>query len=92
MKKILVNACYGGFGLKEEYWKEFFDRTKGIDDIREDEKLIALVESGVDISGMCAKIVVVEIPDEATDYYINEYDGNEEVIYVIDGKIRFACP
>ena len=88
--KILVNVCYGGFNLKDEYWEEFFNRTEGIENIREDKKLIALVESGTDISGEYAKIVVVEIPDDATDYYINEYDGNEEVIYVIDGKLRFA--
>jgi hypothetical protein len=90
MKKILVNACYGGFGLKDEYWKEFFDRTKGIDDIREDEKLIALVEQGVDIGDNYAEIGIAEIPDNATDYVIEEYDGKETVLYVVDGKIRYA--
>ena len=90
MKKILVNTSFGGFGLKDEYYDYFMARTKGLDDIREDEKLIALVEQGVDIGDNYAEIGIAEIPDNATDYYINEYDGKEEVLYVLDGKIRFA--
>lgn len=81
MKKILVNTSFGGFGLKDEY-KPYVGR--------EDEKLIALVEQGVDIGDNYAEIGIAEIPDNATDYYINEYDGKEEVLYVLDGKIRFA--
>lgn len=30
---------------------------------------------------------VAEIPDEATDYYIEDYDGMEDILFVIDGKI-----
>lgn len=33
---------------------------------------------------------VVEIPDEATDYLITEYDGAESVYYVLNGKIHHA--
>ena len=33
---------------------------------------------------------VVEIPDENTDYYNDDYDGNERVVYVLNGKIHFA--
>lgn len=90
MKKILVNLHFGGFGLKDEYFKDFMKRTHGLTDIREDEKLIALVEQGVDIGDHYADIGIAEIPDNATDYYINEYDGKEEVLYVLDGKICFA--
>ena len=90
MKKILVNTSFGGFGLKDEYFDDFMKRTHGLDDIREDEKLITLVEQGVDIGDNYADIGIAEIPDNATDYYINEYDGKEQVLYVLDGKIRFA--
>ena len=90
MKKILVNLDFGGFGLKGEYYDDFMTRTNGLDDIREDEKLIALVEQGVDIGDDFAGIGIAEIPDNATDYYINEYDGKEEVLYVLDGRICFA--
>ena len=39
---------------------------------------------------MAGKLVVEEIPDTATDYMISEYDGAEEVYYVLDGKICLA--
>ena len=81
MKKILVNLDFGGFGLKDEY-----NDYGG----REDEKLIALVEQGIDIGDELADIGNAEVPDNATDYYINEYDGKEEVLYVLDGRIYFA--
>ena len=90
MKKILVNLDFGGFGIKKEYFEDFMERTHGLDDIREDEKLITLVEQGFDIGDDYSDIGIAEIPDNATDYYINEYDGKEEVLYVVDGKIRFA--
>jgi hypothetical protein len=90
MKKILVNTSFGGFGLKDEYYDYFMARTKGLDDIREDEKLIALVEQGVDIGDNYAEIGIAEIPDNATDYVIEDYDGKESVLYVVDGKIRYA--
>ena len=33
-------------------------------------------------------LVVKEIPDNATDYMITEYDGAEGIIYVVDGKLE----
>lgn len=90
MKKILVNLTFGGFDLKDEYFEDFMARTHGLDDIRTDEQLIALVEQGFDIGDEYSDIGIAEIPDNATDYYINEYDGKESVLYVVDGKIHFA--
>ena len=49
-----------------------------------------MIEAGEDISGDYAKLKVVEIPDNFTDYEINDYDGVETLIYVIDGKIYHA--
>ena len=90
MKKILVNTSFGGFGIREDLFDEFMERTGGLDDIREDKKLIAFVEQGFDIGDSFADIGLAEIPDNATDYVIEEYDGKETVLYVVDGKIRYA--
>lgn len=90
MKKILINTSFGGFELKDEYFEDFMVRTQGLDDIREDEKLIALVEQGINIGDNYSDIGIAEIPDNATDYVIEEYDGKETVLYVVDGKIRYA--
>jgi hypothetical protein len=40
------------------------------------------------INGACAKLKVVEIPEEATDWELNEYDGLESITYVVDGKLH----
>ena len=40
------------------------------------------------VNGICAKLKVVEIPEEATDWEINEYDGLESITYVVDGKLH----
>lgn len=84
--KIIINRCFGGAGLNkdaadkynhgEEYW---FDR--------EDASLIAAIENGENINSDFSKLEVVSIPDEVTDYEINEYDGMESIICVIDGKL-----
>ena len=86
--KMVINGTYGGFELPEDYAAV---KTEGFvwdcsDDIRRDFDLIDIVESD-DYDG---DLEVVEIPEEATDYYIEEYDGAESVIFVVDGKIHFA--
>ena len=86
--KLVINADFGGFGIKPEIIKKYgLDKC---DDVRISEKLIELIESGVDCNNACSELSVVEIPDESTDYYINDYDGAESVLYVLDGKIHFA--
>ena len=48
---------------------------------REDKTLIEVVEKlGEKASGMCGKLKVVEIPDNAY-YVIDEYDGIETIYY-----------
>lgn len=34
--------------------------------------------------------VVIELPDNTTDYMVTEYDGWESIIYVVDGKLYEA--
>lgn len=92
--KLVINTCFGGFRIKPEIVRKYgLDKCNPagyeIDtNSRTNKKLIELIESGINCSGMCSKLAVVEIPDEATDYCIEEYDGAEYVLYVIDGKIH----
>lgn len=89
--KLVINVSYGGFSLPEEFRTQY-----GIDEYddninRTDERLITFIENhGGCVEAFCSELEVVEIPDESTDYYIDEYDGLETVIYVLDGKIHFA--
>ena len=88
--KMIINACFGGFGVREDVEKKL-----GLDSMREDEirtnpELIAMIEAGEDVDGYCAELKVVEIPDSATDYYLDEYDGAESIIYVLNGKLHWA--
>ena len=87
--KIVVNKCYGGFGISDEY-----EEKLGVDSwdiLRTDKRLVNAVEKDPEgVSDTYATLRVVEIPDEATDYYIDEYDGMESVIYVVDGKLHWT--
>jgi hypothetical protein len=80
--KIVINNAYGGYGcdVAEEFeelvWQYENDRTA--------PELVEFVENH---PKECGDLTVVEIPDTATDYYINEYDGYESVLFVVDGKI-----
>lgn len=88
--KIAVNKCYGVFSLSDKACE-----LLGTDDpfqykyhSRINAKLISVIEElGEEADGHCASLVVVEIPDDATDWRINEYDGWEDVWYVLDGKM-----
>lgn len=88
--KIVINKCYGGFELSEEVTKELGYRE--CDDsltVRTDPRLIKKIkEKQPGVSGEFAKLAVVTIPDEATDWMIHDYDGMESIWYVVDGKIH----
>ena len=87
--KIVINKCYGGFSVNENIVKMLNLVSRyDLEDDRTNAKLIELIESGADVNTRCSNLTVVEIPDDATDYMINEYDGFENVLYVLDGKIK----
>ncbi len=89
--KLVINRCYGGFSLSASAVKALDLHSAYSDIDRNDERLIALVETDADkASGESAKLRVVELPDEITDYEVDEYDGYESVTYVLDGKIYHA--
>jgi len=89
--KIVVNHCFGGFGLSDEAVERLGLKSRYDDIDRTDSRLVALVEEDAEkASGDFAELGVVEISDEATDWTIDEYDGIETVIYVVDGKLCYA--
>lgn len=83
MKKVVLNKCYGGYGLSEEAYKylglewDGYGFAYGSYEERTKEKLVECVEAlGDKASGKFAKLVVVEIPDDM-EYEIDDYDGVE---------------
>lgn len=87
--KIVINNCFGGFSLSESA-KQFL-RLESVYSVieRTDPLLVGLVEADAQrASGEYARLKVVEIPDTATDWELDDYDGAESIIYVVDGKIH----
>jgi hypothetical protein len=83
--KIVINKCYGGFGLSKEA-EELYVQKKNIsgplrgDILRNDSVLVEVVETlGDKASGKYSELKVVEIPDDVTDWRIDEYDGWEHI-------------
>jgi hypothetical protein len=80
--KIVINACYGGFGLSKEALALYNERsgttiTYERDIERNNPILVEIVEQlGEDASSSFAELKVVEIPDDVV-WGIEEYDGNE---------------
>jgi len=80
--KIVINTSYGAIS----------DSSAAK---RLDPQFIEDVETGRFVGevhekwGFAETLKVVEIPDEATDYRIVNYDGCEGVIYCYCGKIFF---
>lgn len=83
--KIVINKNYGGFGYGCK------GNCEAIAYMFEDERtapeLIEMVET---FPELCGDLRIVEIPDAATDWEIDEYDGWESIIYVVNGKIHHA--
>lgn len=92
---FVLNKCYGGFSLSD-----FAVEKLGLEDECDfdcgDELMVdalasLIVEFGSEkCSGDCASLQVVEIPDDCTDYEVNEYDGFESITYVVGGKLYHA--
>ena len=89
--KFVLNKCFGGPSMSEAA-TEILDRNNRYDFDTTDIDLIALIEEhGTEFcSGRLAYLVVVEIPDDATDWEFTEYDGIESIIYVVGGKLYHA--
>jgi hypothetical protein len=86
MPKVVINTCYGGFGLSEESLEDYKKRKNITDenfyhwDIPRDcPDLVAMVEEGgTDVDGIYSELKVVDVPDDV-NWFIHEYDGMEHV-------------
>lgn len=83
MTKVVINKCFGGFGLSGEAMKQYeflsgkeFLRWK-VD--RDDPVLVKIVSSmGNKANSRYACLKIVEIPDDV-EWVVQEYDGKEWV-------------
>lgn len=87
--KLVINPSYGGFDINEK-WKAENCGKNCKEDCRKCAKLISAIEDRENVNGNYSRLAVVDFPDEATDYEILDYDGSESLLYVLDGKIRYA--
>lgn len=85
MVKMVINGNFGGFGCGVA--EEFEDLVYQYEDDRFALELVKFVEEHPE---ECGDLVVVGVHEGFTDYYIEEYDGSESVLYVLDGKIHWA--
>lgn len=81
---IVINDCYGGFGLSTRAFSEY-KRLSGITDPsfndrdipRDDPYLVQIVrELGMAANGNHSNLKIVEVPG-GVDWLIQEYDGAE---------------
>ena len=85
MKSVIINTCYGGFGLSKEAEKLYLERTGqkleygdlSKKSVREDPVLIQIVKELEEKANYSySKLKIVDIP-ENVEYIIQEYDGVE---------------
>ena len=82
--KIVINTCYGGFGLSKEALALFNERsgtvvTYDIEIKRDNPILVEIVEQlGESANTRFSQLKVVEIPDDV-EWGIEEYDGDEYI-------------
>ena len=97
MVKIVINRCYGGFGLSEAAENRYAE-LKGIDpaDVvyyeieRHDPVLVQVVEElGEDAGYAYSDLQIVEVP-AGTRYRIDEYDGFETLNTMDDYDWKIA--
>ena len=83
--KIVINRCFGGFGLSAQAERLLAERgvtvSRSCEETRADPALVSVVETlgSEKASGEYAELKVVEIPDGVEDWYITDYDGNETI-------------
>lgn len=92
--KIVVTRVYGEFRNPTISLDPFevkspfrYDRS-----IRCDPILVKVVENYRSNNNELPSLMVVDIPDESTDWIITDYNGVETVHYVVDGKIHSITP
>src|SRR5690606_1347865 len=93
--KVVINKCFGGFGLSESAQKRFEELTGKCPRVfeieRDDPALVQVVEEmGVAANGTCASLKVITLPD-GVDWEIQDYDGFETLTQpLIDLEEKYA--
>lgn len=90
--KYIINTTYGGFTIPTQVMEALNQKDNDWDnaDIRTNPHFIHWVEhhsAKLATKGRKSELAVVEIPDNATDWRLEEYDGLESIIAVVDGKL-----
>lgn len=76
--KIIINRTWGGISNEAAENRTNPDFIKSVEDgTHQSEDSFELLQ-------------VVEIPDNASDWAIYDYDGMEHVIFVLDGRLYAA--
>jgi hypothetical protein len=88
--KIILNDDFGSFYIPAQIAEKLdcsqvYDCGEVSAEIRTNPDFIEYVETH-----KCYPLIIADIPDEATDYKILDYDGMETAIYVLDGKIKYT--
>ena len=86
--EVVLNKCFGCFSVSKEVCEilGLKDPYQHID--RMNYNLIKCVrELGDRANGSGAKLRVVDLTEDCTDWEINEYDGYETITYVVDGRL-----
>lgn len=79
MRKIVINKCFGGFGLSDKAWELLHYTGAYIDIPRDSPSLVKVVEElGSKAWGGYAELKIVEIPEDV-EWEIIEYDGLEYI-------------
>lgn len=94
MIKVVINTCYGGFGLSSEAERLYESRTGEdfciYDTPRHDPTLVQVVEElGPAAGGIFSDLTIVEV--ESDRYYIKEYDGYESVVTPADIERKWVA-
>lgn len=87
MKKVVLNHCFGVFGLSKEAYAFLGLPWDGFgfeyEDDRENPKLVECVETlGEKANGDYAKLAIEEYDDYNYTYEIGEDDGNEGLVLI----------
>lgn len=82
--KIVINASYGT--ITEETRANRLN-PKLIEDVESGRFVGRVVEGS--FGGYAETLMVIELPDEITDYKIVNYDGAEGIFYVLNGNLYF---
>lgn len=89
MTQIVINTCHGGFGLSDRAQQRYCELAGQKlnhfhwEIARNDPYLVqTILELGEQANDACARLKVVDIPDDVVEWSVHEYNGIEWVAEV----------